>query len=266
MPAKHHLSHVAHDRPPHSVAPGQRYKITIQYDGSSYAGWQVQPAHRTVQQAIEEALHTITSETVKIHGSGRTDQGVHAWGQVAHFDLIRRRRCQDLNRALNAILNDDIRITKVKHAKSDFHARRSAISKEYRYCIWNGAILPPFMRNYRAHVYKPLDLKAMKAAAVLLIGEHDFAAFTANASRPVESTVRNLMVLSIHKKGHEVVIRAAGNGFLYRMVRSLAGFLIRVGEGALSPETATAILNSRERTAVVPTAPPQGLFLWNVRY
>lgn len=243
-----------------------RCKLTIAYDGSDYAGWQVQPGRPTVQGEVEAALTRLTGQPVKVHGSGRTDQGVHAMGQVAHADLETRLAPAALLKALNALLPPAIRVLRVARAPADFHARRSAVGKEYRYLIWNGAILPPFQRRYRAHVRTPLDVAAMRRAAADLVGRHDFAAFTANPNRAVESTVRTLSLLSVTRRGHEVVIRAGSDGFLYKMVRSLAGFLIRVGEGALPPDAARQILHSRERTARVPTAPPEGLFLWRVEY
>ncbi len=245
---------------------GVRHRITAAYDGSAYAGWQVQPEHRTVQSEIEAALGTLAGRAVKIHGSGRTDQGVHARGQVAHFDLPRAIPPANLKRALNGLLPADIRILAAARARPDFHARRSARGKEYRYFIWNGEILPPWLRAYRAHMRKPLDVPAMRAAAGHLVGRHDFAAFTANPNREVESTVRSLTELRVSRRGAEVVVVAKSDGFLYKMVRSLCGLLIRVGEGAVTPDEVPGILVSRVRTARVPTAPPQGLFLWHVTY
>ena len=244
----------------------KRYRLTIQYDGSAFAGWQIQPGHPTVQAAMEQVLQRITGEATKLHGSGRTDQGVHAAGQVAHFDLERSWAPKDLQKALNALLPGDIRVIGARTAPATFHARRSAVSKEYRYFIWNGEFVPPSLRRYRAHVRVPLDIAAMNQAAALLKGEHDFAAFTANPNRVVESTVRALMELRVRRKGREIAIVARSNGFLYKMVRSLCGFLIRVGEGAVAPSEAARVLASRLRTAYVPTAPPEGLFLWSVRY
>ena len=243
-----------------------RYRLDVGYDGTAYGGWQVQPNARTIQGKLEQALHTITGETVKVHGSGRTDAGVHAREQVAHFDLELDRPCHELLRGMNALLDPDIRALRLKSAAPDFHARRNAIGKEYRYFIWNDPVMQPVLRLYRAHVRRPLDAAAMKSAAARLEGRHDFAAFSANPLRPVESTVRTLMELRVVKRGPEVVIRAQSDGFLYKMVRSLAGFLIRVGEGELAPESADAILSSGQRTALVPTAHAQGLFLWRVWY
>ncbi len=243
-----------------------RWRIVVAYDGTAYAGWQVQPEHVTVQSRIEEALTRLTGETVKIHGSGRTDQGVHARGQVAHFDLRKRLTGEAIRKALNAFLPADIRILRVARARPDFHARRNATQKEYRYFIWNADVREPSRRLYTAHVRRPLDVAAMRAAAALLEGRHDFAAFTANPNRVVESTVREVRYLTVSKAGPLITVRAASDGFLYKMVRSLCGLLIRVGEGAAEPGEARVILESRLRTARVPTAPPEGLFLWRVWY
>ena len=245
----------------------RRYRLDVAYDGTAYAGWQIQPNGVTIQAALEEQLAELAGgDRPKVHGSGRTDQGVHARRQVAHVDLCGGMPPAALARALNALLPADIRIVNAAYAHPAFHARRDAVAKEYRYCIWNGPVVPPFVRLYRTHVRPPLDVAAMREAAALLCGRHDFAAFTANPNRKVESTVRSLTALDIRKRGREVTIVARGEGFLYKMVRSLAGWLIRVGEGAAPAAQTTEILASRRRTARVPTAPPEGLFLWKVEY
>lgn len=245
----------------------RRIKLVVAYDGTAYAGWQVQPNGVTVQEKIEEAIKKITGETVKIHGSGRTDQGVHAIGQVAHFDLVTSEISFDsLLRGMNAILPQDIRILTVCKAAHDFHARRSAKWKEYRYFIWNDKVIPPHHRLYKTFIRQKLDVKAMNKACSMLIGRHDFSAFTANPNREVESNIRSLTALKVIRKGKEIVIIARSEGFLYKMVRSIAGYLIRVGEGALPPQKTLEILKSRQRTAMVPTAQPHGLFLWKVSY
>lgn len=244
----------------------QRYRIVVAYEGTNYLGWQVQPHGTTVQACLEDALRQLTGETVKLHGSGRTDQGVHARGQVAHFDLEKDWTAGVLHKALNALLPADIRVMQASVAAADFHARRSVVEKEYRYFIWNGAIMPPFFRNYKTHIRAPLNVKAMRAAATHMVGRHDFAAFTANPNREVESTVRQVTALQVRKYGSEIVIVVRGEGFLYRMARSMAGLLIRVGEGNVPAEEVKSILASRLRTARVPTAPAGGLFLWNVKY
>jgi len=244
-----------------------RYKITVSYDGTDYAGWQVQLNGFAIQESLEKSIQTVTGEKTKVHGSGRTDQGVHARAQVAHFDLENPFKTSMFKKGLNAILPKDIRILKVEMVDPQFHARRSAVSKEYRYFIWNAEVMPPFLRRYRTHIRKRLDVKAMMKATKYLVGKHDFAAFTANPNRVVDrGTIRNLTRLEATKRGAEIVITAKGEGFLYKMVRSLAGLLIRVGEGAVPPEDAKIILHSRKRTARVPTAPPEGLFLWHVDY
>lgn len=240
--------------------------MVVAYDGSAYAGWQVQPSHHTIQGALEAALHRITGEKVRVQCSGRTDAGVHAIGQVAHFDLAKPVVLAKLQLGLNAVLAEDIRILALRRARPDFHARFSTSGKEYRYFIWNAAVLPPHIRHYRWLVRSPLDVAAMRRAAVLLVGKQDFAAFSANPNREIEGTVRHLHALSVTRRGPEVVIHARGDGFLYKMVRSLAGFLVRVGTGELPPSSAREILATKTRTATVPTAPPQGLFLWKVFY
>jgi tRNA pseudouridine38-40 synthase len=244
----------------------RRYKIGVAYDGTAYAGWQVQPNGVTIQEKLEAVLLKLTGEKRKIHGSGRTDQGVHARKQVAHFDLHRPFPVKSLPLAFNSLLPPDIRVISAARTNPKFDARRHATSKEYRYFIWNAEIMPPVHRLYKAHVKNPLDVTAMKEAAALLAGRHDFAAFTASSKREIETTVREIYDLTVARRGCEIVIRARGSGFLYKMVRSLAGFLIRVGEGAVPAGEARAILESRIRTAHVPTARPQGLFLWNVSY
>ncbi|MBP7276345.1 MAG: tRNA pseudouridine(38-40) synthase TruA, partial [Kiritimatiellae bacterium] len=212
------------------------------------------------------ALEQLEGVRPRVHSSGRTDTGVHAAGQCAHVDVTRDWEPRKLRLALNALLPEDIRILDVRRAASDFHARYDASGKEYRYFIWNGEVMPPHLRRYRTQERKPLDASAMRAAAQALVGRHDFAAFSANPNREIEGTVRHLRMLGVRKTGPEIVIRAQGDGFLYRMVRSLAGYLIRVGRGELGVESATEILRSKQRTARVPTAPPQGLFLWRVHY
>lgn len=248
------------------MAAPRRYKAVLSYDGTDFGGWQVQRDNRTVQSEVERAIREVTGETVRANCSGRTDQGVHARAQVSHFDLATRIPVRKLLLALNARLPDDVRVESLRRARPDFDARFSATGKEYRYFIWNAATLAPYVRRYRAHVRPPLDVKAMKEAAAHLVGRHDFAAFCANPGYEREGTVRRLYGLRVWKRGPEITISAQGEGFLYKMVRSLAGFLIRVGTGELTPDSALEILRSRTRTARVPTAQPQGLFLWRVQY
>ena len=243
-----------------------RYRIDISYDGTAYAGWQVQPRDVTIQQKIEETLARLTQQKPKVHGSGRTDQGVHARRQVAHFDLKKNVAPESLRRGLNALLPADIRVLKATVVSADFHARCSTVSKEYRYFIWNGDIVPPFIVKFRHRIRRKLDIAAMAMAAEMLRGRHDFAAFTANSKRGKEDTVRDLHELLIRKRGCEVVIIARGEGFLYKMVRSLVGWLIAVGDGSEPVSETTRVLDSRVRTSRVKTTRANGLFLWDVKY
>jgi tRNA pseudouridine38-40 synthase len=245
-----------------------RYKIKIAYDGTNYSGWQVQPNLRTVQGEIERLLREMTGqERVRVESSGRTDTGVHARGQVAHFDLEKPLKDpRYFLRGLNAQIDRDIRIQTLRPVSSNFHARFSAVEKEYRFFIYNGLIVPPTKRLYRLQEGRALDVERMQAAAAFLLGEHDFAPFAANRRVPIKNTVRTLHALEIRKHGADITIAVRGNGFLYKMVRGLAGFLIHVGMGRLEPERAIDILASGKRTAVVQTARPQGLFLWKVFY
>lgn len=244
-----------------------RYKMTIAYDGTNYAGWQVQPHKNTVQAEIERVLQELTQQKIRIHHSGRTDAGVHAKGQVAHFDLEQPIEPGRFQNSLNALLAPDVRIMKLQKVKDDFHARFSAVGKEYRYFIWNGPAVPPELRLYRHHERRLLDISAMKKAADHLVGEHDFAAFTANPNREIGGTVKTVTKITVTRSREgDVQLCVAGKGFLYKMVRSIAGFLLRVGVGELQPKDAKRLLKAAERTHEVPTAKPNGLFLWKVDY
>ncbi len=243
-----------------------RYRMTVAYEGTAYAGWQMQPGCLTIQSELQAALFRFCGAAVKVHGSGRTDAGVHARGQVAHVDLPRPFDPASLQRALNAMLPADIRVLEAAVAAPDFHARRQATGKEYRYFIWNSAVMLPTARHVHHHVPSALDVEAMQAAAAVLTGRHDFAAFSANPSRFVESTVRTIQALRMERTEAVISMSVCGDGFLYKMVRSIAGWMIRVGRGEVSVADTAVVLASGERTAAVPTAPPAGLFLWQVWY
>lgn len=245
-----------------------RYRLDLSYDGTRFAGWQVQPNHRTVQGDLEAALKKLSGgSTIRVESSGRTDAGVHARAQVAHFDWpAKPLRPDQMLLGINAHLEDDARVWKVKTVPPDFHARFGAMGKEYRYFIHNAPVLSPCHRLYRTWIREPLDVGTMREAALILEGRHDFAAFAANPNREIDGTVRTLHELAVTKQGPCMVIRARGDGFLYKMVRSLSGFLIRVGRGEVRSDFAQTILASKVRTARVPTAPPEGLFLWRVFY
>jgi tRNA pseudouridine38-40 synthase len=244
----------------------QRYKATIAYDGAAYAGWQVQPGQCTVQGECERVLHEITRESIRVHSSGRTDSGVHARAQVAHFDLSSKVTPGKFKLSLNALLDDDIRVTSLAPVSSSFHARFSAVKKEYRYFIWNNRIVPPHLRRYRLQFSRGLDIDKMRRAAARLVGHHDFESFCSHRGKADENTVRNLLELNVRKKGNEFTIIAVSEGFLYKMVRSLAGFLLRVGSGRIPVEETDDILNARVRNELIPSAKPHGLFLWKVSY
>ncbi len=244
-----------------------RYKIKVSYDGTNYSGWQVQPRHRTVQGELERFLAEMTSQKhVRVESSGRTDAGVHARAQVAHFDLPKAVDAKYFMRGLNAQLDRDIRVTSFERVSDDFHARFSAVGKEYRYFIYNGLNVPPTKRLYRLQEGRPLDVERMRAAAELLVGEHDFAPFAANRRVPIKDTVRTIHSFYVRKHGADITLEVQGNGFLYKMVRGLAGILIEIGKGRREPEIIHDIFAHGKRTAKVQTAQPHGLFLWKVFY
>ncbi len=250
-----------------SSPPTRRFRLKIAYDGTAYSGWQVQPDHLTIQEMLESRMEAVVGHPCKVHGSGRTDQGVHAMGQVVHVDIGTRITPRSLRLALNARLPGDIRIVGARVVNAQFHARRSAVAKEYRYFVWNDDLMPPHKRLYALHVRRPLDMDALQEAAAHFVGEHDFVAFMANPQRAVESTVRTIMECEFKRYGKRVEFRVKGSGFLYRQVRSMVGLLMRIGQGAEPPAVVAELLAGKApRTARVPTAPPQGLFLWRVWY
>ena len=245
-----------------------RYKLKIAYDGTAYAGWQVQPGQRTVQGEIERIFsEMVQSDQLRLEASGRTDAGVHAREQVAHVDVEHPlSHLPSFMRGLNAQLDGDIRIHSIQPVPDSFHARFNAKGKEYRYFIYTGKVLPPTKRLYFFHKTQPMDLSRMREAARFLEGKHDFTSFAGNRKYPYKDTVRTIHSLQIMKKGAELTLKVSGDGFLYKMVRSIAGFLMDVGIGRLDPAETPRIIESAQRTARVPTAPPQGLFLWKVFY
>jgi tRNA pseudouridine38-40 synthase len=252
---------------PTSLQPKPRhFKLTITYDGTKYAGWQLQPNGKTVQEVVETALAKIDGREVRVHGSGRTDAGVHARGQVANCTLRTQLKVPTLLKALNANLPEDVRALRVEETDAKFHARFSARGKEYRYQIDCGAVAEPFLRLYAWHHPRPLDVAAMRRAAGLLKGRHDFSALSANPMRAVETTVRTISKLSIIKEGNAITVAVTADGFLYKMVRSIVGALVKVGEGRLTVEELRGLVKAKKRTALVETAPAHGLFLWRVFY
>jgi len=244
----------------------QGHKLTVAYRGTDFSGWQRQTAKRTVQECIETALEKIWGAKISLQGSGRTDTGVHALGQVASFNAPRLHAATILQRALNANLARDVRIVKCRLVSPAFHARFDARGKTYRYLIWNRLVQDPFTLDTHWHVPRPLDLAAMRRAARLLLGRHDFASFTSNPGYERESTVRIMKRASVVRDGAEVVFHFSADGFLYRMVRNLVGALAKVGLGKITVDDFGKILRARSRSEAPATAPACGLYLMNVTY
>jgi len=243
-------------------------KLTLAYDGTAFAGWQIQLNRRTVQQTLKEALTKITGAPVSINASGRTDAGVHALGQVASFDTTSRLDANTLRRALEAELPDDIVVLAVEEAAAGFHARRHAVRKRYRYVIHDGPRSDVFRRSYVWRVYRRLDDAAMLRAAQPLIGQHDFAAFQSRGSQR-SSSVRTIFELTIDRPAivpDEIHIEIAADGFLYNMVRNIVGTLVEIGRGAGEESWPARALAAADRRAAGPPAPPQGLTLVSVDY
>lgn len=242
-----------------------RWLAVCAYDGGPFSGWQSQAGGNAIQDVIEARLAAVFKAPIRIHGSGRTDAGVHARGQVFHFDADWTHGNARLLAALRAELPPALQIRSVRRAASDFHARFSVRAKRYVYHLHLGDA-DPFSRPYCWAVFRPLDFAAMQTAAGILRGRHDFRAFTALNGPAREDTVRELTRLEVLRRGRRVRIVAEAPGFLYKMVRSLAGVLVAVGEGRLKPDAVSAMLSSGRRTPAVQTAPPQGLFLERVWY
>lgn len=241
----------------------QTYKITVSYDGTDYQGWQRQPERRTIQGYLEHALEKIVSKKVSIIGSGRTDAGVHAAAQVAHFKADSRLDDGEFLRAFNGILPHDIKVTALETVSADFHARKSARSKVYQYRIFNAPDISPFDLRYVLHWPAPLDVAKMKEAANMFVREADFTPFSSNR---LLYPVRNVIQSEIRKKGKELVYTVEANGFLRYMVRSIVGTLIEVGRGTLSTQKIEEFFKLDRRSRLCPTAPARGLTLIEVKY
>jgi tRNA pseudouridine38-40 synthase len=244
-----------------------RWRAVCAYDGTGFGGWQSQPHGNAIQDHIESRLAIVMRAPVRIHGSGRTDAGVHARGQVFHFDASWPHGPKKLQAALRVGLPSTIQVMRLKEATPDFHARFSAQEKRYTYHIFEGTASPfehPFVLSRERP--RRLDLAKMNAAAEILRGRHDFRAFAADNGAELDDPVRNLKTLEIRAQGPRVKLVFTADGFLYKMVRSLTGALIAVGEGRLSVDTLRRALQSGQRTELIETAPAQGLFLDRVFY
>jgi tRNA pseudouridine38-40 synthase len=242
-----------------------RIAVGVEYDGTAYAGWQSQPTAPSVQQECEQALARIAAAPVALVCAGRTDAGVHALGQVAHFDTEAVRATRSWVLGANSELPGDISLAFAQVVPGHFHARYSAEARTYRYLIHNRGARSALWARRAAWVHRPLDTQRMEEAAALLVGEHDFSAFRA-AECQAKSPVRRLQRLTVSRSGDLVSIEATANAFLHHMVRNLAGLLIAVGRGEAEPSWAAQVLAGRDRTRSAATAPPQGLYLAAVRY
>jgi tRNA pseudouridine38-40 synthase len=246
--------------------PGSRnIRLTIAFDGTAYCGWQMQSNAPSIQGIVSGALAGITGEAVSLTGSGRTDSGTHARGFVANFFTGSKIPANLLMLAVNNVLPRDIRILTARDAPQDFHARKSARSKIYRYQIYNGSILPPHLLREYFHFPYPLDFDRMAAAARFFPGEHDFASYAKTGSG-ISNTVRRIFRCGLKRQGAHIHLTVEGNGFLRHMVRTMAGTLLEAGRGRISLSDFAALFEKRDRTQAGFTAPAHGLILVKVRY
>jgi tRNA pseudouridine38-40 synthase len=239
--------------------------LTLCYDGTDFHGWQRQPELRTVQQSLEDALQQLTGATATTTAASRTDAGVHALGQIVHFFTASAHTCATIVRALNALLPRDVRVLEAREMPQAFHATLGARSKRYRYVIDNGPFASPFQLRYSWHVRRPLDAALMNRAGQSLLGRHDFRSFETDWPNR-QSSVRTILELAVERTGEFVAIEVEADGFLYNMVRSIAGTLVLVGTGKHPLSWVSEVLAAQDRIAAGPTAPPQGLFLVRARY
>lgn len=240
-------------------------KILLEYDGTNYHGWQRQKNARSIQEVLEEAISAITGEKIRVTGAGRTDAGVHAAGQVANFKTNTRIPVEKLPYAINSRLPVDIVVKEARMVSEEFHARLSAKAKVYSYTIYNAPFPSPLLRNYTYFFPLPLDMGAMKEAASQFVGLHDFSAFRASGS-PVKSSVRQINRLEINRCQDLIKIEIEANGFLYNMVRIIAGTLLDAGLHKINPGEVASIIRSGDRDRAGKTLPPQGLCLLKVVY
>jgi len=241
------------------------FRMTLQYDGTRFHGWQTQPSGGTIQDAVEGCLLRILGHPVRVHGAGRTDRGVHARGQVASFATASDMAPERLFAGLNALLPPDIAAIEWEEAPAGFHARHSASSREYAYQIWRRPVCSPFARRFVYHLHRPLERAAMEEAAIALVGEHDLASFCAAESREEGTGVR-IASSGWEGDGPLWIYRVRAERFLHHMVRTIVGTLIEVGTGRREPASMAQIVAARDRRAAGPNAPASGLFLERVEY
>lgn len=243
----------------------RRIKLTVAYDGTNYCGWQIQPNGITIEEILNRAICKLTGEEITVIGASRTDSGVHALGNVAVFDTESRIPAERFSYALNQRLPEDIVVVKSEEVPMDWHPRYQNSLKTYEYHILNTKTPIPTKRLYNCFVSFDLDANRMRKGAEYLLGEHDFAAFCCVRTN-AKTTVRTITDIQIEQNGEEIIIRVTGNGFLYNMVRIIAGVLIRVGRGFYEPEKVQELLDGKERKREAVTAPAQGLCLVEITY
>jgi tRNA pseudouridine38-40 synthase len=246
-----------------------KLKLTIAYDGTNYAGWQSQKNSVSVQQRVEEAIAKIFPGASRLQSSSRTDTGVHAIGMVAHVEIPAADLKMPVTKvalAVNAHLPSDIRVMAAVRCRDDFEARFNAKGKQYRYFIWMGTAMNPLLRDRAWHVSRPLDVAAMRTAAKLFVGRHDFKSLAGTRNYEMSSTIRNLTRCDVKRNGPLLTFIIEGDGFLYKMCRGIVGTLAQVGQGRIAPAGIRNILEQRDRRAAGMTAPAHGLVLWKVYY
>ena len=244
----------------------RRIKLIVAYDGTEYSGWQIQPEAPTIEMYLDKAIRELTGENVHVTGASRTDAGVHAYGNVAVFDTESTIPGDRFTFALNRFLPDSIVIQDSWEVSGDFHPRHCNTRKTYEYRILNTAIPLPQKRNFTWHVAGSIDIEKMKEAAAYIVGEHDFKSFCQTGAQ-VESTVRTIYSVEVEEQGeNDLVIRVCGNGFLYNMVRIIAGTLLDIGQGKRDPMDIFTILEAKDRSAAGPTAPAHGLTLMKYEF
>jgi tRNA pseudouridine38-40 synthase len=246
-----------------------KVRLVIAYDGTRYQGWQVQKTGTGVQQIVEDTLRKFFPSLTRVHGSSRTDTGVHALGMVAHVEIPRdefKMTPRKLLLAANAFLPEDIRVLSASKARSSFHARFDARGKQYRYFVWNAAAMNPLLRTQAWHMPVPLNLSSMRSAAKLFVGKHDFKSFAANRNYEMETTVRHVTRCDVKRTGPLLTFVIEGDGFLYKMCRGIVGTLVQIGQGKFTAAEVKAMLAARDRRQAGMSAPAHGLVLWKVFY
>ena len=242
----------------------RRIKLIVSYDGTDYCGWQVQPGKRTIEGELNKALCSLLCEEIAVIGASRTDSGVHGLGNIAVFDTESRIPGEKFSYALNQRLPEDIVVQSSSEGAPDYHPRKCSSTKTYEYRIWNDTFPNPLNHRYATFVYTPLEVERMSRGAKFLEGEHDFTSFCSVATQ-VESKVRTIYSLEVIREGKMITLRVKGSGFLYNMVRIIAGTLIKVGQGVMEPEQIPEILAAMDRQKAGPTAPPEGLTLVEIQ-